>query len=155
MWTQDNENSPYGEYTCQISYSADMGELQIPVCGPDGSESEIVSVAAPAGMKIVTWAAVRDNAYPKIPSPKPANSNERLLTMCVSPYTFIMTANGVKVWRVEGVYTYACRLPHNETTDMPMGRPPFSDESANQAVKPNDYFELLPQSPKPTPTFLP
>lgn len=156
MWKQENRNAPYGEYTCQISYAMDAGDLQIPVCGNDGSESEIVSVAAPFGTKTVAWSVTRTGDKPKIPSPKPANANERLLSMTVAPCTDTLTANGVKEYRIEGVYVYACRLPYNETVDMPMGKPPYSSENASEnVIKPIDYdASLIAPSPQQVPQFI-
>lgn len=155
MWRQENRNAPYGNYTCRISYAMDSGDLQIPVCGPDGSECEIVSVQAPCGTKTVAWSVTRTGDKPRIPSPKPSNPNDRLISMTVSPFTDTLTANGVKEYRIEGVYIYACRLPYNETTDMPMGKPPYSDENANEnAVKPIDYDDsIIAPSPQPVPNF--
>jgi hypothetical protein len=153
-WKEENGPAPYDEATCQISYDMDYGLLQIPVAGKDGEYAEIVKVSAGWGTKTIKWVMERTGAKPKAPDPEPDNSKEFLVRTIISPYSVILTANGVKRYRLEGIYIYALRLPYNHTTDLPMGKSPYSDESPTENIfKPEDYENLFNATVEPKPRF--
>jgi hypothetical protein len=99
-----------------ILYIASTGKLQVPVAGPEGSESRIVRVAATYGKKIMQWTATREGAMPIIPDPTPSDGrNEELADISINPTCPRLLASGGLHYVASGQYVFLLRKPPDYT----------------------------------------
>lgn len=123
----------YKRYTIETTYGTDTGRLALPLAeipssteDPSPDTLAIVDVSAPGQRKTVSFDIARLGLYPQLPDPTPANDNEVLLLVQVSPMASITLSNGQRLWSCSGQYTYALRRPLDLTTEgLPVGQTPL------------------------------
>ena len=120
--------TPYLDYRMDVGYNYSPGILQLPVADPklDGSvECEIVRVCSPFGVKVVSWSASRDGAWPTIPDPFAVDPNSVLVDAVITPRKPTILAGGVgHCYVITGTYYYALKKPVKPGMDLPTAGTP-------------------------------
>ncbi len=144
-FTVEEQRAHYDQFTQQTAYFFDTGLRQEAVQGPAGTSSEIVSVHAGLGQKVITLRAQRSGARIELPSPEPQSANEVLLRTVIRPAVVSLDAGGVPVVFCEIEYHYALVKPLTHLDPLPMGIAPYDDGAARgtppvpYAIQPKDF----------------
>ena len=118
------------------------GLVQLPKCGPDKTPScAIVRLHRPVGQLAIRWTATSYGDTPVVPGPYALTGAMNLRFLgggqgADAPMPDIDAGT----WSISGVYYYAMLEPEELTSDMPTGKMPFDQGTAEGNKIPGGNF---------------
>lgn len=87
---------------------------------------DVISYAAPFGIKEVVWTAKRSGKPPQKPDPNPTDTNLVLHSYVFTPLSKTLQEDGITHDYVQsGYYVYICLKPISPTDGYKLGAPDF------------------------------
>jgi hypothetical protein len=149
-FSRDHARSPYNEGSCQTYYDYNSGLMPLTVGGDgDGDSTLLVRVARATSSRSVIFSLSRQGDFPSIPSAKPLDSNEVLLTARVSiAWPILLPDSETNVYKVDGSYVFAHRKALVPGRDiLPVGTGPYDAANPNTCTLRPDHFDKRPIPP--------
>lgn len=131
-------------FKIQVYYDTDEGVLQIPLAGPDETESRIVKTSGKYSKKIIQWIAERVGSIPEIPSAKTSDPNETLEYKVVGTASAEWMPDGKnRLYSISGTYVYAIKKAYETDKDHEIPNTPFEKRNIRNKIPKNKYKKLI------------
>lgn len=117
----------YDEFFIDTIYKTDSGVRVIAKGGTGESTTllnSLVRIHRGTSIKEIHWDTQRRNAKPKIPKWDTGDPNEIPLTQTMNLTNMAEGGGAGRIWRAQGIYTYALLKPKDKDSKYPVGSSP-------------------------------
>jgi hypothetical protein len=133
----------YPETTVDVRYDFDSGDVVSPVAGPAGTPANQVKLHGGGWSKVISWSFERQGEWPTCPHPSGGTDGGNAVFQhgTVVPAKPLAGPDGLRVYRVSGVYTYKLLVPLTEWGPFPTAATPDEIVPAVLNVMPSFRFD--------------
>ena len=118
-------NGPYTDYRITTQYDDVATVIQVPVAGPPGTPSAILTLGGGMSSAMVSWTAESYGKPPTMPHPDHSDDNYTYMQGQILGENVVVGIDGVTpIYRVSGTYKYALKRPRTAKDDIFLGLVP-------------------------------